>query len=215
MPIGPSDVHTPGSKARTCSSRSSLNAPTHTRSTASHFFSTATSGSTAPSCFGSMLTRHVRPSAQQVLEQRNRLTTVDLGGPYDGPRQILDHPVAVGDPIEHVVVEGEQHAVGGDVDVGLDVAVAERDRVLERRHRVLGDLARSASVRERDRSGPVEEREVTAGGTRGTLPSRCQRGCIPPRAQRHGRAAVVGLHREHLVDLGVVRPRSSTADAAM
>ena len=46
----------------------------------------------------------------------------------------------VGDPVEHGVVEGEQHAVAGDVDVGLEVAVAEGDRVLERRQGVLEPL---------------------------------------------------------------------------
>ncbi len=69
-------------------------------------------------------------------------------------------PSLIGDPIEDVVVEGEQHAVGRHVHVGLDVAVAEADRALERRHRVLGPLARAAAVGERDRTRMVEEREL-------------------------------------------------------
>ena len=40
-------------------------------------------------------------------------------------------PRAVGDPVEDGVVEGEQDAVAGGVHVGLEVAVAELDRVLE------------------------------------------------------------------------------------
>ena len=41
-------------------------------------------------------------------------------------------PRAVGDPVEDRVVEGEQDAVAGHVDVGLEVAVAEVDGVPER-----------------------------------------------------------------------------------
>ena len=59
--------------------------------------------------------------------------------------------------VEVEVVEGEQHAVGRDVHVGLDVAVAEVHGVLERRHRVLGRIAGAAAVGERDRVLPVEE----------------------------------------------------------
>ena len=79
---------------------------------------------------------------------------------HDLPRQLGDVALVVGDPIEDVVVEREQHAVGGHVHVGLDVAVAEADRALERRHRVLGPLARAAAVGERDRTWMIEEREL-------------------------------------------------------
>ena len=48
-------------------------------------------------------------------------------------RRLDDAAGAGGDPVEDVVVEGQQHAVAGGVDVGLEVAVAERHRVLERR----------------------------------------------------------------------------------
>ena len=55
-------------------------------------------------------------------------------------------------------MERDQHPVGGDLHVGLDVAVAETDGVLERRHRVLRGVARPAAVGERDRALPLEER---------------------------------------------------------
>ncbi len=56
-----------------------------------------------------------------------------------------------------VVVEGTQHAVGGDVDVRLQIAIAERDGCLEGRHRVLGPVARSAAVGEGQHARMVEE----------------------------------------------------------
>ena len=54
-----------------------------------------------------------------------------------------------------VVVERHQHAVGGDVGIGLEVAVAEGHRRLERRHRVLARAALGVRplVGERQRPG--------------------------------------------------------------
>ena len=52
-------------------------------------------------------------------------------------------------------------AVGGDLHVGLHVAIAEADRVLEGGHGVLGHVARAAAVRERNRPRPVEVRMGT------------------------------------------------------
>ena len=97
---------------------------------------------------------------EKLLEQRDGLASADPRGAHDLPRQLGDVALVVGDPIEDVVVEGKEHAVGGHVHVGLDVAVAEADRALERRHRVLGPLARAAAVGERDRTGMIEEREL-------------------------------------------------------
>ena len=68
-------------------------------------------------------------------------------------------PGPIGDPVEAVVVEGEADAVGGDVGVGLEVPVAEGDRRLERRHRVLaGPSLERRPVGEGQRAGVVEER---------------------------------------------------------
>ncbi len=61
---------------------------------------------------------------------------------------------ARGDPVQDVVVEGQQHAVAGEVDVGLEVGVAERHGVLERGEGVLQadqvGVVRAAAVRERE-----------------------------------------------------------------
>ena len=48
-----------------------------------------------------------------------------------GVRQLRDRPGPVGHPVQHAVVERHQHPVGGGVHVGLQVAVAEVDRLLE------------------------------------------------------------------------------------
>ena len=61
-------------------------------------------------------------------------------------------------------MEGQQLAVGGHVDVGLDVSVAERNGVRERRHGVLRGLAGPTAVGEGDRPGPVQEGEDGVGG---------------------------------------------------
>ena len=53
-------------------------------------------------------------------------------------------------------MERHQDAVGAEVHVGFEVAIAERHSVFERRHRVLGRLAGTAPMSERDRPGPVE-----------------------------------------------------------
>ena len=55
-------------------------------------------------------------------------------------------------------MERDQHAVGGDADVGLHVPVAEREGALEGRHGVLRTLPRAAPMGEGDRAGMVEER---------------------------------------------------------
>ena len=71
--------------------------------------------------------RHPFPTADQ------RLPDLRAGEPRDGAA-----PVA--DPVEDQVVERQQRAVAGDVDVGLEVAVAQRRGVPEGRHRVLQAL---------------------------------------------------------------------------
>src|SRR5690606_3603429 len=57
------------------------------------------------------------------------------------------------------VVEGDQDPVGGEVYVGLQVAVPEVDGVLERGQRVLRGLRRATAVSEGDRARMIEERE--------------------------------------------------------
>ena len=108
---------------------------------------------------------HVGPRAQQVLEPRDAVVAVtDARLAHVRPAQLADDTAAIGDAVEGVVVERDEHAVDGGVHVGLDVAVAEVDRVLERAHGVLGKIARSALMGERNGAGMVEERPTRGHG---------------------------------------------------
>ena len=108
-----------------------------------------------------------------------------------GDAEVGERACAIGDPVQPVVVEGDQHAVTGYVRVGLEVPVAERNGDLERRERVLRCLAAPPAVRERDRAPgdrgtdahPAPSRSAHAR-TSGDPPGRWQR-----RARGRDRAA--------------------------
>ena len=97
------------------------------------------------------------PGAQHVLEQGNGLAG-DPRRAHGGVRQSSDVAPHIGHPIEAVVVKGEEHAVGGAVDVGLHVPVAHGDRGRESGHGVLGLLSRATPVGDGNGPWPVEER---------------------------------------------------------
>src|SRR5699024_86437 len=54
-------------------------------------------------------------------------------------------------------MERKAHTVGGDVGVGLEIAVPETDGALERRHGVLGPFAGTAAVGEGEGTRVVQE----------------------------------------------------------
>ena len=68
-----------------------------------------------------------------------------------------DRASPIGDPVQPVVVKGDQYAVASDVGVRFEVAVPECHGDLERHKRVLGCLAGPAAVGERDRPVVIEE----------------------------------------------------------
>jgi len=78
---------------------------------------------------------------QQLVKGGDRLDAADASGPDLTPRQLSDRARGVRHAIQQVVVEGDEHAVGRHVDVGLEMAVAHLDCRAERRQRVLGGLA--------------------------------------------------------------------------
>src|SRR5690606_25702938 len=80
-----------------------------------------------------------------------------------GPGELRERAAAVGRAVEGGVVEEDDDAVGGAVDIGLEVAVPEAGGVLERRPGVLGDLGPSPAVGERDRPGPAQVGHRAAG----------------------------------------------------
>jgi hypothetical protein len=99
------------------------------------------------------------PGAQQFFEGRDRLAPADPGLAHLVPGQPRNHAAAVGYPVQLVVVERQQHAVGRGVHIGLEVAVAEVDRLGEGGQRVLQPARSAASMGERDRARMIEESE--------------------------------------------------------
>ena len=81
-----------------------------------------------------------------------------------GGVEVGDAADTVADPVEQRVMERDEDAVAGQVDVGLEVAVPEGLRVPERGHRVLPadqvGVPCAPAVGERQHRPPVvEERE--------------------------------------------------------
>ena len=65
---------------------------------------------------------------------------------------------AICNPVEALVMKGDQNAVASEMDIRLQISVSERYCDLECRERVLGRLTGTTSVGERDRSRLDEER---------------------------------------------------------
>jgi hypothetical protein len=82
----------------------------------------------------------VRERLEQLTEGGDLLPATDprLADLAEG--QVGDGAHPVGHPVEHAVVERQQRAVLRDVDVGLEVGVAELHRVPERGQGVLEPL---------------------------------------------------------------------------
>ncbi len=136
----------------------------HTRSTAPwRRRAAAARASTAGVVLGIDVDAHLGPPLEQVVETGDGLGAVHPGLGHLGPGQVADQAGAVGDPVQALVVEGAQDTVGGDVHVGLHVAVAERHRALEGGHGVLRPVAGAPAVGEGDGLGLVQEGEVGHG----------------------------------------------------
>ena len=75
-----------------------------------------------------------------------------------GDAELGDRAGAICDPVEALVMKGDQDAVASEMDVGLQVPVPKCYCDLECGERVLGRLTGTTSVGERDRSRLDEER---------------------------------------------------------
>jgi len=98
---------------------------------------------------------------EEIGQEWNR---VIVGHPCSGhlaPCELADRTGPTAGATQIVVVERSQHAIGGRVDVGLEMSIAEFVRVAERRHRVFGGEAGSATVREWNEASVVVDREVS------------------------------------------------------
>ncbi len=72
------------------------------------------------------------------------------------PGVIRDRAAEAGDPLQVDVVEGDQHTVSGEVDVGLEIADAELVGVAERGQGVLRRRLVAAAVGEHVGAGEIE-----------------------------------------------------------
>ena len=145
------------------------------------------SRSTAASALASTLNRARGERLEQLGEGRDRVPPADpdLGQLERGP--LGDGPGTVRHPVQQRVVERQQIAVGGGVDVGLEVAVAERDGGAEGVQRVLAAEVRC--VRSPAAVGEGEERRVEEGVLGGAHAAIMSGGRRPPQAGSpgHGR----------------------------
>ena len=98
-----------------------------------------------------------REGGQQLVEQDHGARAPDSRLADLGERALVDAPVAVGDPIEPLVVERDDMSVAGEVNICLEIAKAERHRMGERLHGVLGMHACPAAMSDRDRARVIEE----------------------------------------------------------
>ena len=141
--------------------------PTQTRSWAPVRSSSRPAGRPLRSDFRSMLNRQSRERLEQLGHRGTACSPAIRAAATCSAVRSATRPPGVGDPVEHRVVEGQQHAVAGGVHVGLEVAVAERDGVPEGVQRVLGagDLGvqRTAAVGHRDHRAGLVEHGVEVG----------------------------------------------------
>ena len=132
--------HPPRVSLRNSRSRRRLNEPTRSRSQASRSATNSASAAAAPSDFRSTLKRASGNSSKSWARVGTCSRPPDQRAANLLERQVRDRALLVGDPVQDAVVERQQHPVGGDVDVGLEVVVAQRDGMLERRQGVLQAL---------------------------------------------------------------------------
>ena len=153
IPAGEVAMHTGRSSIRrTAASRAPENEAMQTRSNAPARPQHLGQRRDAPAVLDVDVEARIGPGAEQVGQQRDRLGAADPGRrPPPGRAARQMRPGCVGDPVQRLVVEGQQDTVGGGVDVGLQVGVAEADGVLKGPPGVLRVMARPAAVREGQR----------------------------------------------------------------
>lgn len=86
-----------------------------------------------------------------------RETVPGIRGLDVGKLELGDRAFAVCDALQPLVVRSDDDPIACDLRVGLQVAIPQGDRSLERRERVLRSLAGASTVCESDRSRAIEE----------------------------------------------------------
>src|SRR5690625_4719352 len=109
------------------------------------------------------------PGFEYFFQLRDWFDAADARSTDGVPPLSVDGSTGIGDPVECAVVEGDQHCVGGGVDIGLKVTKSEVHGGLERPHAVLQAFAGEATMRERQgcafwKIGMVKERVIGSAG---------------------------------------------------
>lgn len=117
----------------------------------------------------------VWPSAKDLVEPRNPFCLFHSNLIERGRGEVGDVTVGVRDASQMVVVKRKQLAISARVHVGLDVAVAEIDRVLKGRECVLWPIARATTMSKGDHSIVVEKRMPAIHATDGSSSGRCHK----------------------------------------
>ena len=95
---------------------------------------------------------------QRLACERGAVPAAGVEARELAPRQRRRRPVARRRALQRRVVQQERHAVGGELHVALEGAVAVRRADPKRRQRVLGRELAGAAVRDPARKGPVTTR---------------------------------------------------------
>ena len=123
----------------------------------------------------------LREALQHLVEPQDRIRAGDARFGDLGPREVDDPSGAVGHAVELVVVERDQDAIGGGVNVGLEIAIPNLDGVPKRPFGVFRMSARTTAMGEADRWLIREVRvQHRRDRTLGTVPGCVSRSGSPP-----------------------------------
>lgn len=92
----------------------------------------------------------LREALQHLVEPQDRIRAGDARFGDLGPREVDDPSGAVGHAVELVVVERDQDAVGGGVNVGLEIAIPNLNGVPKRPFGVFRMSVRTTAMGEAD-----------------------------------------------------------------
>ena len=107
---------------------------------------------------------NIVPGTQHGLQGGDRVGAMDPRPGDLGPVEFGYPAAAVRQPVEHRVVEGDHHAIGGQAGIGLDVPEAHVHGPAERPKGVLRRFIAPAAVGERQRSVVLQVRRRIGDG---------------------------------------------------
>ena len=113
-------------------------------------------GAYDPIVFGIDVDASFREGVEEFVQSGNVLHAADPCLGYLGGRTFRDDTGPIGHSVQRVIVEGQDDAVSGEVDVGLQIAVAKGDSVGEGGQAVLRMFLGTTPVGEGQWPGVVQ-----------------------------------------------------------